>query len=294
MDIYKYLNSKDVEKYLRDMNYQFNPIQMAWIVWHCKHITLEEKHKAWEDIINETEDCEIKEEKDRHVVRDSLHEYLKECIEYEKARIQPFYDESNSVFRYELVLKCGTERNIHDGWIINGHDEDDLVCTAKSYDIFSSFNNCLAIAVHCIKENGLENDIRYIKITNTNTETSTEIIRLFDLNGNMLWDDAYEFADAIDKSDDYKDPFYFFDYCCFDDIPVPFEKGDPVINKYSNYNKPCIFIEVNRKFMKDFDIATPQDMYASVYCTMEEYGEGLYIDDVANYLDFEFYDSLKL
>ena len=61
MDAYEFINSKDVRKYLASQNYQFTPVQRAFLVWHSKRHTLEQKHEAWNDIINTLPDCDVPE-----------------------------------------------------------------------------------------------------------------------------------------------------------------------------------------------------------------------------------------
>ena len=54
MDIYSYLNSKDIAAYCRKINHQFNAIGTAFIINACRHISLEEKPrwKSPERVVN--------------------------------------------------------------------------------------------------------------------------------------------------------------------------------------------------------------------------------------------------
>ena len=38
MEIYKYINSRDVRKHLQSIKYEFNSVEAAWIVYHCASI----------------------------------------------------------------------------------------------------------------------------------------------------------------------------------------------------------------------------------------------------------------
>ena len=49
MDICSYINSKPIREYLKDINYEFNSKEAAWLIWQCFSITLEDKHKAWQE-----------------------------------------------------------------------------------------------------------------------------------------------------------------------------------------------------------------------------------------------------
>ena len=70
MDVFKFINSRDIREYLQKINYSFSPLEIAWLVKKSKYTTLKEKHKAWREIISTMPDCEICENEP------SLHEYL--------------------------------------------------------------------------------------------------------------------------------------------------------------------------------------------------------------------------
>ena len=59
MDILKFINSKDIREYLQKINYQFTPIEAAWLVWKSTNTTLKENHTAWGEIIKTMPDCRI-------------------------------------------------------------------------------------------------------------------------------------------------------------------------------------------------------------------------------------------
>ena len=33
MDVYKFINSKDIREYLKKINYEFTPVEAAWLIW---------------------------------------------------------------------------------------------------------------------------------------------------------------------------------------------------------------------------------------------------------------------
>lgn len=61
MDAYEYINSKDIRTYLAKQSYAFTPVQYTFLVWQSKRHMLEQKHKAWNDIINTLPDCDVPE-----------------------------------------------------------------------------------------------------------------------------------------------------------------------------------------------------------------------------------------
>ena len=89
MDYYKFVNSKDIEKHLRKINYQLNPIEKAWLVYQSVKTTLEEKYEAWNDILETTEDCELPEGYfDRRNMR--LHTSIKNYMDLNRKKLKEF------------------------------------------------------------------------------------------------------------------------------------------------------------------------------------------------------------
>ena len=58
MDIYSYLNSKDVADYCRSLDYKFDAIEAAFIVNACRRISQEEKLRLFQEIIDTMPDGE--------------------------------------------------------------------------------------------------------------------------------------------------------------------------------------------------------------------------------------------
>ena len=72
MDICSFVNSPDIADYLRKVDYQFNSLETSWLIYQCKHITLEEKYAAWEELIATMPDCPVPDRPNCEP-RDSLH-----------------------------------------------------------------------------------------------------------------------------------------------------------------------------------------------------------------------------
>ena len=77
MNIYNFINSRDIAKYLKEINYQFSTLECAWLVWQSRKHTLEQKHTAWQKIIDTMPDCSVGARPNHREV-ESLHEYLKD------------------------------------------------------------------------------------------------------------------------------------------------------------------------------------------------------------------------
>ena len=46
MDITKFLNFKDIRKHLQAIDYSFDTVTTAYLVWQCRSATLKEKFTA--------------------------------------------------------------------------------------------------------------------------------------------------------------------------------------------------------------------------------------------------------
>ena len=82
MNIYDFLNSRDVAAYCREINKTWNPFEMAVIIGRSR-CTMAEKHKAWCELINEYPDMPTPENT-HYESCGSLHKKLAETMDYEK------------------------------------------------------------------------------------------------------------------------------------------------------------------------------------------------------------------
>lgn len=84
MDILRFVNSKDIRKHLETIGYEFNSLETAWLIYQCRDATIDEKHKAWTELIEIMFDCKI-EKRMNTVPQESLHAFLKSYMELEKS-----------------------------------------------------------------------------------------------------------------------------------------------------------------------------------------------------------------
>ena len=52
MDIYRYINSRDIRDHLKKIKYEFNALEASWLVYQCSFASLAEKNDAWNWIID--------------------------------------------------------------------------------------------------------------------------------------------------------------------------------------------------------------------------------------------------
>ena len=61
MDISSFINSRDIWDYHREIGYEYNALEAAWLVSQCNNKTLKQKHEAWQWIIDNMPDMEVKD-----------------------------------------------------------------------------------------------------------------------------------------------------------------------------------------------------------------------------------------
>lgn len=117
MDIFRFVNSKDIREYLRDIGYEFNSLEAAWLIYQCRDATIDEKHKAWNELIETMPDCPIAERLNT-VPQDSLHTFLRQYMELEDKfmnefcgakRAGTFNEDKSFVYKFKYIYNDGTE-----------------------------------------------------------------------------------------------------------------------------------------------------------------------------------------
>ncbi len=92
MNVYQYLNSKDVAEHLEKIGFQFTSLEAARVIESCGHINLNEKHDAFRRLMEKMPDEEITlpAECGRAAEETTLHSLLKEYISAEEKMVQSF------------------------------------------------------------------------------------------------------------------------------------------------------------------------------------------------------------
>ena len=61
MNILRFINSKDIRRHLRELQYQFTVPEAAFLIYMSRSASLKEKFDAWQEIINTMPDCSMEE-----------------------------------------------------------------------------------------------------------------------------------------------------------------------------------------------------------------------------------------
>lgn len=101
---FDYMSSRETQEYWKKTGYMPSAAEATWLIKQDKDLTLEEKHKAWKDILSNMPDCAF----DSHGTYDeanidSVHNFLSEYMALENRLLERFHKkESNAVYTYKV------------------------------------------------------------------------------------------------------------------------------------------------------------------------------------------------
>ena len=209
MDVYKYIRSKDVREYNEKIGYKFNALESCFLAWRNPELTLNEKHRAFEQICLSMPDMEIKQ---RHNVdyAPSLYELIAKFIATDKFFINEFYrEEDKAIYSYRFYCEGDS------GW-------------SEDFETpYSSFENAkkaveedfdLPIIAIEYKKKYLDYEYKEIIISTQKDGRTTMDVR------------KQGFDDYFMKKHYLYDKEEFFEGL-FINIPTPFKVGDIVCSK---------------------------------------------------------------
>ena len=99
-----YMSSRETQEHWTKTGYAPSAAEAAWLIKQDKDLTLEEKHKAWKDILTNMPDCAF----DSHGIYDeanidSVHTFLSGYMALENRLLERFHKkESNAVYTYKV------------------------------------------------------------------------------------------------------------------------------------------------------------------------------------------------
>lgn len=268
--ILSYINSKDIRQHLKNIQYSFNSVETAWLIYQCQHLTIEEKHQEWRELISAMPDMSLESRAWGEPIK-SLHKFLCQYMSVEKQWIKNFLKSDNMIYSFDICYE--------------NHIGSETDC------VFSTYEACLS-AIATVKK---IQDNYTIEVTrkeiNPNDRTEDMVIELTSdlkiLSVNYLYPHRkHHFCMA------FKEMWFSF--------PTPFVKGDIIHditrNSVEDYCygpvvmdmiAPDYFSENGRK---GFDIS---DMCVWGYFQNTNNGS-IYKETAYNYMNFEYYPKEQL
>lgn len=214
MNIYRFINSKDIRFHLQRLRYDFTLPESAFLVWQCANATLDERHKAWRELIQTMPDCRMEWRRNMCEIQ-SMHGFLQEYIELEEKLLRDFHRESDAVYFYSVSLK-------------DEHFPDGFSESEKYERAFPTLSDCLAAVEKDMCDNGAE-DILHVYIKRQLLSDPNRSMTVC-LNNRLEVMDIDAFRYLLTEREQEL-------LCAFEGMwfafPTPFKRGDIVYRKNS-------------------------------------------------------------
>ena len=220
MHIYNFINSKDIQTHWETINYVPTALESAWLIWQSKNHTLEEKHAAWQNILDNSEDCLIPKGRFNLSPR-WLHPFLREYMKIENYLIKDFFrEEPNAVYFYRECFEDDARKDWYDESILFRTFGEACAHAKSERDLAPpSFVEFVKIF---IGEEGKQLFVRF--------NLEDEIVRVDERNYFVFLIDTERFQEV------FRNMWFSF--------PTPFKKGDIVKNVLGKYTRPTTFADL--------------------------------------------------
>lgn len=287
MDILKFINSNAVRNHLREINYEFSPVESAFIVWQSEYCSMDEKHDAWkyiidisanENVLNSVTEIYKKDLQECYGNKFGLHEYLR-CYINKDERLAKLAltDEENVVFSFETYCSDDSD-TCEDGRLFTNVENlmiaiDEEVSDMQEYGLKWIF----------IKKRWIDTEEKYIELKLKADKS------LYRIEGNKNVCEEYDLC-----LEEVFDGMWF-------KIPIPFKKGDILCRnvgegmRYISKETPFVLDNVCYWGIEDVEDAKTRHAWCSVDMLAAGYfitpDAQIYWDYLHNYLDLEYYDE---
>ena len=203
MDIYRFVDSRDIREHLKQLDYQFTTPETAFLVWYCHTATLDEKIAAWQEIIDTMPNCSMGPRRLGLDIPD-FHEFLRRYINLQMRYLKQFRDATGGVYSWRALFGC-REENV-------------------SSTVYASYCRCLDAAKDwAADDDGCTGFIISKNLIDTDQKRSWADSVRFNRKSQIV--DVHCF-DAYEEDSDLSIMFT----CMWFAFPTPFHVGDIVCN----------------------------------------------------------------
>lgn len=218
MDIYNFINSKDIEKHCRAIGYRFNPLESAYLIWQSAKHSIEEKHMAYQELMETTENQNITKPHSHDDRQYYLHNFLKQYMEVEN-KLLCLFNEDGDHAAYSYDVYWGNNK-----WG-NGIIRSDS-------ELFATFHDCIsAWRDDWDEEDHVAKTYVYKRWLRSRENPKNQQIRIQLLTGSENVNQLSCCGNVLTGEE--KDIFMLFEsYWLY--VPTPFQKGDIVYAPLSN------------------------------------------------------------
>lgn len=99
MNVLEFINSKDIAKHFKDIGYEFNSVECAFIIAQNKKYSIMTKHAAWHDLMKNMPDMPLPDTND-----DSLFDFLQKLMDIEDEILEIFYEYNNPSYSSSYTI----------------------------------------------------------------------------------------------------------------------------------------------------------------------------------------------
>ena len=229
MDVYRFINSKDVADHLRAIGRGFDAYEAAYFVERCADATLDEKVSAWREIADTMPDCPTAWDHN-HERRESTHGFLREYINLQRRMLDDFEKKGGFVY---IVRKMRYSK-WPEGIVRDG---DDLWIEESPYP-YSSLAKCIG-HLRAEREDGGDEFDRYV-VSRAKVDFAEEPYALYN-NEIVLDGDFQPMEVSVGGLDEHDADLRWSLHDAFIEMPVPFMRGDIVIDRKAPSPHPFVF-----------------------------------------------------
>lgn len=138
MDVARYVNSKDIRKYLRDINYSFNAAEAAWLVYQNRGLSFEDRCMAFQEIIDTMSDMKWYNPHTGKTI-ESIHGLIKDYIKLQN-KLYDIFTKNDGKYIYKFVASFDGSNMLQDSSLIFSN-YDGLIEFIKKYK--TSYETCI-------------------------------------------------------------------------------------------------------------------------------------------------------
>ena len=273
LDVFEFINSKDIKEHLKKIDYKFNSLETAWLIYQCNHLSIDEKHKSFKKLLETMPDCEVPERMNTEPQK-SLHIYLREYMSTENELLNKIIKDSGNYF-FE--------------WFHYDYNCDKWFPSEKCY---RDFEECFKDAIWFSSEYGYERlGCKKFKIRKRKIDT------IYSMDIYCLGEKIYSYELTGDEFGKYEMLYEVFDGLWFD-FPTPFKKGDILCeyniegNETQGFCKgPFVVKDITPAHAREntYKYGDSSDMNAWGYF-IDENGK-IYFEVMHNYMNLELYSG---
>lgn len=273
MDIYQYINSKDIRAHLESIGYRFNALEAAWLVYQHRGITMDERHTAWREIIDTMPDMRVEFADDSREPFESLHQLLRDYIAMEQRMFKSFVtSEKNAVYEYEYY-----EREID---------------FRSSSGLYAEYDACFSAMKEELAPYKI-GEIAHIIINKRKVgDAEYDSFLTFYPNG------AVKEVFGYNQKKEMERRIYGFFVKLWFAFPIPFKKGDIVYDPNKNEvdfcQGPFVFTETAADFYHRIGTQMNSERDMMAYGYFQGKDGSLYEECMHQYMDLERYPEEKL